>query len=392
LRIERAGVLNSQLSIPTLGLYLHLPFCRVHCTYCPFVISTDIAQQDRYVDALVAEVMLKGTVHAAPAGRSSDLERQRVESIYFGGGTPSRTSIQNLKRVVAAIRDRFDVADDAEFSMEANPEDITASSIAEWRALGVNRLSIGVQSFNDAELAPLNRVHTSARAHEAISLAIASRLRVTIDLILGLPQQTPESFVSTMEQAIASGAGHISLYMLDLEERTPLSTLVERGRVTIPEDEIVAPLYLKAVEMLDRAGFHQYEISNFARRGEECLHNLRYWTGGAYFGLGVAAHSFADGRRFANTRNIRTYIDAQGKAEDFSETIGEAESRRERLFLRLRQTSGINYEELERLCGQEGREWVDRGLRDGWLRRDGESVAFTPSGFLLSNEFISQLF
>jgi oxygen-independent coproporphyrinogen-3 oxidase len=180
--------------------------------------------------------------------------------------------------------------------------------------------------------------------------------------------------------------------MLDLEERTPLSTLVERGRVAIPDDEIVAPLYLKAVEMLARASFHQYEISNFARDSEQCLHNLRYWTGDDYFGLGVAAHSFAKGRRFANTRNIRTYIEANGVAEDFSETIGEPERRRERLFLRLRQTSGINYEELERLCGQEGREWVDRGLRDGWLRRDGEHVAFTPSGFLLSNEFISQLF
>jgi putative oxygen-independent coproporphyrinogen III oxidase len=371
-------ILSSEFAM-SVGLYLHLPFCRVHCTYCPFVISTDIAQQDRYVDALVAEIEAKG-------------EGARVESIYFGGGTPSRTSVENLQRIVAAIREKFDVDADAEFSMEANPEDISREAIDAWRALGVNRLSIGVQSFNDDELAPLHRVHSAARAHEAIALAISSSLRVSVDLILGLPQQTADAFESTLQQAIATGAGHISLYMLDLEERTPLSTLVERGQISIPDDEIVATLYMRAVNTLERAGFHQYEISNFARRGEQCRHNLRYWTGGDYLGLGVAAHSFAGGRRFANTRNIRSYIDARGNAVDFSETIGSAEQRRERLFLRLRQTSGIHYEELETLCGQEGREWVERGLRDGWLKRDGEQVAFTPSGFLLSNDFISQLF
>ena len=361
------------------GLYVHLPFCRVHCTYCPFVISTDVSQQDRYVDALLAEIDRKGV-------------GQEIASIYFGGGTPSRTSIENLRRVVARIRERFDVAPDAEFSMEANPEDITAEAIAEWRALGVNRLSIGVQSFDDRELAPLHRVHSASRADEAIRAAVASGIRVSLDLILGLPEQSAASFDATLDRAIASGAGHISLYMLDLEERTPLATLVERGRVVVPDDELTAAQYVRAIEKLERGGFHQYEISNFARRGEECRHNLRYWTGGDYLGLGVGAHSFADGRRFANTRNIRTYIDRMSDAEDFSENIGEAEGRRERLFLRLRQTSGIHYDELQRLCGQEGMAWLDRGLRDGWLRRDGEHVAFTPSGFLLSNELISQLF
>ena len=363
----------------SLGLYVHLPFCRVHCTYCPFVISTDLSQQDRYVEALLAEI-----------DRKSD--REKVDSIYFGGGTPSRTSIGNLRRIVTRLREKFDVAPDAEFSMEANPEDITADAIEAWREMGVNRLSIGVQSFNDAELSPLHRVHTAARAREAIALAVSSALRTSLDLILGLPEQTEESFEATLSEAIASGVGHISLYMLDLEERTALSTLVDRGRISVPDEQLVAALYTRAVEMLERAGFHQYEISNFARDGEECRHNLRYWTGGAYYGLGVGAHSFAGGRRFANTRNIRTYIDSSGDATDFSETIGDEEARRERLFLRLRQTRGIHYEELQRLCGEEGLEWLDRGLRDGWLRRDGEHVAFTPSGFLISNELISQLF
>ncbi len=363
----------------SIGLYLHLPFCRVHCTYCPFVISTDESQQEAYVEALLAEI----TRTATP---------RPVQSIYLGGGTPSRTGAANLRRILSRIRDRFDVVPDAEISMEANPEDVQPESLEEWRRSGVNRLSVGVQSFHDAELEPLHRVHTAARAREAIALAVRVMPRVSLDLILGLPEQTRDSFESTLEQAIARGVGHISLYMLDLEERTPLQALVERGRVVIPDDELVATLYVRAVDTLAGAGFHQYEISNFARDGEECRHNLRYWTGGAYLGLGVGAHSFDGGRRFANTRNMRTYIESNGDAVDFTEVIGDAEGRRERLFLRLRQTSGIHYDELQRLCGQEGIEWLDRGLRDGWLRREGERVAFTPSGFLLSNELISQLF
>jgi oxygen-independent coproporphyrinogen-3 oxidase len=363
----------------TLALYVHLPFCRVHCTYCPFVISTDQSQQERYVDALLAEIDRRGG-------------GERVQSIYFGGGTPSRTRVRDLERIAERIRQRFDVAADAEFSMEANPEDIRGEAALAWRAFGVNRISIGVQSFHDSELEPLHRVHTAARAREAIALAVASGVRVSLDLILGLPQQTAESFESTLGQAIASGVGHISLYMLDLEERTPLQTLVERGRITLPDEELVASLYLRAIEALCRGGFRQYEISNFARQGQECRHNLRYWTGGAYHGLGVGAHSFDGARRFANTRNIHTYIESNGEAADFSEIIGDAERRREALFLGLRQTSGIHYDELQRLCGQEGMQWLDRGLDDGWLRRDGERVAFTPSGFLVSNELISQLF
>ena len=163
-------------------------------------------------------------------------------------------------------------------------------------------------------------------------------------------------------------------------------------RATLPDDGFVADLYIEAIELLEAGGLHQYEISNFARAGEECLHNLRYWTRLPYRGLGLGAHSFMEGRRFANTRDIRRYIESAPAAADFSELLGADEERRETLFLGLRQTGGLDYEHLARLCGQEGIEWMDRGLRDGWLQRAGEKVAFTPAGFLLSNEYISQLF
>jgi putative oxygen-independent coproporphyrinogen III oxidase len=368
----------------SLGLYVHLPFCRVHCTYCAFAVVTDITQQDRYTEALLKEI----------AGRDSQdcLSSTVVDSTYFGGGTPSRTSLENLFRVTAAIRENFTLTPDAEFSMESNPEDITPESVTTWCELGVNRISVGVQSFHDAELFPLGRVHGSKLARDAVATVVESGVRANLDLILGLPGQTRESFVETIETAIGSGVGHISLYMLDLEENSPLSTQVGRGRATLPDDDLVAELYVEAIDRLENAGLHQYEISNFARTGEECRHNLRYWSRGEYLGFGLGAHSFVGDRRFANTRDIRRYIELSPVASDFSEELTDLETKRETIFLRLRQPAGIDYAVLERLCGPEGLEWIDRGLKDGWLRRSGGSVAFTPAGFLLSNDYISQLF
>ena len=365
----------------SLGVYVHLPFCRVHCTYCPFAISTDLGLQNSYTGALIREI-------------ESRLGDGEVESIYFGGGTPSRMSIENLQRIASSIlwwggRPRPPVA---EFSIEANPEDITEDALDGWRGLGVNRVSIGVQSFHDAELTAIGRIHNAARAREAVAMAAASGVRTNLDLILGLPHQTEESFESTLRQAIDLGAGHLSLYMLDLEEGTPLHAQVARGRVDVPEDDLVARLYDRAVDTLERAGLAQYEVSNFARPGEECRHNLRYWHRGEYHGFGLGAHSFIGEERFANTRNIRDYIADPIHARDFSETLGDDERKRERLFLGLRQASGMYYEDLIRLCGQEASEWIERGLRDGWLQQSEGRVAFTSSGFLLSNDYISQLF
>jgi oxygen-independent coproporphyrinogen-3 oxidase len=360
------------------GVYVHLPFCRNHCTYCPFVISTDLSLQDTYVDALVAEIGRKGS-------------GEGVDTIYFGGGTPSRTSIANLTRVAAAIGEHFDVDREAEFSIEANPEDVDDQALAQWRALGVNRVSIGVQSFHDRELAPLARVHGRERAIAAVRAAVASGVRTNLDLILGLPLQTAASFRETLDIATTLGVGHISMYLLDLEEKTPLQTQVARGRATLPDEDEVASLYVDAVGRLQAAGLRQYEVSNFARPGEECRHNLRYWRRREYHGFGIGAHSFIRERRFANTRDIHRYAKGDFEA-DFAEELGAVEARREALLLGMRQSAGLESSEVARLCGQEGTEWMERGIEGGWLRRDGSRVAFTPAGFLLSNDYISQLF
>lgn len=363
----------------SLGLYFHLPFCAVHCTYCPFAISTDIALQDAYVDAVIRELSVVGW-------------RLAVDTIYLGGGTPSRTSLHNLTRLFAAIRSHYDVSADAEITLEANPEDVSEEAVSAWRALGVNRISVGVQSFHDEELRVIGRIHDRAQALDAVRTVVASGARANLDLILGLPNQTADSFRESLDAAVALGAGHLSLYMLDLEERTPLQVQAARGRVSLPEDDLVADLYVEAIERLGRSGLRQYEISNFARTGEESRHNLRYWTRSEYLGFGLGAHSFVGSERFANTRDIRRYIELAPDARDFAEDLGEHEVRRETIFLQLRQTSGMCYEDLVALSGEEGIEWIERGLQDGWLRRSDGRVAFTASGFLQSNDFISQLF
>jgi oxygen-independent coproporphyrinogen-3 oxidase len=315
-----------------------------------------------------------------------------VDTVYLGGGTPSRTSLPNLARLFAAIRAHYDIADGAEITLEANPEDVSAESVQAWRDLGVNRISVGVQSFHDDELRVIGRIHDRAQALEAVRTIVASGARSNLDLILGLPNQTAESFRASLDTAIELGAGHLSLYMLDLEERTPLQVQASRGRVSLPDDDLVADLYLEAVERLGHAGLRQYEISNFARPGDESRHNLRYWTRSEYLGFGLGAHSFRGSERFANTRDIRKYIELAPDARDFAEELGEAEVQRETIFLQLRQTSGMCYEDLLALRGEEAVEWIERGLQDGWLRRNDGRVAFTPSGFLQSNEYISQLF
>jgi oxygen-independent coproporphyrinogen-3 oxidase len=358
------------------GVYVHFPFCRVHCSYCAFAVSTDLSLQERYFSGLLGEIDRR-------AGGA-------VDSIYFGGGTPSRTDRAHLAAVSARIRQAFEVADNAEFSLEANPEDVSAEAINFWRSIGANRLSIGVQSFHDSELLPLGRVHGADRAREAIGEAVRSGIRTSVDLILGLPLQTSDSFRASLDEAIAAGVGHLSLYMLDLEEGTSLQRQVASGRTSLPDDESVAELYLIAIDILAAAGFEQYEISNFARGGEECRHNLRYWRRGEYHGFGAGAHSFIHGRRFANARDVRQYIEQA--QPDFTEVLNETDVKRETIFLRLRQVAGIDYEEVARLCGQEGIEWMEHGVTEGWLRRNGLRVAFTPSGFLLSNDLISQLF
>jgi oxygen-independent coproporphyrinogen III oxidase len=367
---------------PSLALYVHLPFCRVRCSYCPFAISTDTDLEERYLAALITEIGRR-----FPAGA-------RISSLYLGGGTPSHTSPGGLAKLFDAIG-RLERDEAIEVTLEANPEDVTPESVRLWMALGINRISIGVQSLDDRELRPLRRVHSADDALRAIALSLDAGFRTSADLIIGLPQQSGESFGRSLRGALESGVGHMSVYMLDLEEGTFLERQVSTGRVALPDDEEAAQQYLRTVETARDFGLEQYEISNFARPGEESTHNLKYWTRAAYLGVGLGAHSFLGDERSGNATAMRDYLGRIEKGSDaivFRERITEVEERHERIFLSLRQTRGIEYSDLVQLCGPEGEEWQTRGLEDGWLQRSGTRVGFTPRGFLLSNEYISQLF
>ena len=364
------------------GIYIHLPFCRVQCTYCPFAVSTDLRLEQAYTDALVGEIEAAGDLGP-------------IDTLFLGGGTPSRSPLDSLRRVIDEVRRRSPVDERAELSIEANPEDVTPAALEGWRSLGVTRVSVGVQSLHDDELYPLGRGHRSSAAREAVALAVASGLRTSVDLILGLPHQTPSGFEETLDGMVSAGVGHLSLYMLDLEEGTALHRQVREGRAAVPPDEETAQSYRRAVERLEGLGFAQYEISNFAREGEACRHNVGYWQRKPYRGFGIGAHSFDGARRFANCRNIGQYIEAisNGRsAVDFSEELGPTERRHEAIFLGLRQASGLDYRELIELCGEKGAEWASRGFEGGWLRQRDGRVAFTSEGFLFSTEYIAQLF
>ena len=282
-----------------IALYLHIPFCLSKCPYCDFNTYEGIEPQiDGYVAALAREIELWGEL----------LDRPRVTSVYFGGGTPSYISPGAIDTTMAAIRSSFDVITSAEISMEANPGDITPERVTSWRASSINRLSIGVQSFDDGLLVSLGRRHTSEQAAEAARVAKSNGFEnFSLDLMFGLPNQTLDQWRLSLERCMELVPRHVSLYGLSLEPGTPLEADVRLGRTPLPDPDVGADMYTLAEDRLAEEGFDHYEISNWARPGYESVHNLAYWKLTPFLGLGAGAHSFVGGRRFSNIRSPRGY-------------------------------------------------------------------------------------
>lgn len=339
----------------------------------------DLRSRERYFAALEQEI----------ACQRPDPE---LSTLYFGGGTPSLSTIEELERILSLFPPAAGLA---EVTLEANPEDVAASAIAAWKGVGISRLSVGVQSLHDAELRPLGRLHGPDRALESLRLAIDAGFRTNADLIIGLPGQTRARFVESLEPVLAAGVGHVSLYVLDLDEDTPLRRRVEKGRTTLPDEEIVVDLYMEAIDRCADHGLEHYEISNFARPGEESRHNLGYWTRAPYGGAGLGAHSFDGTRRRANVRDIGEYILRSERGDpvvDFEEVIGPIEAVEEEIFLSLRQRDGIEVARLTALRGDAVQQWIERGIEAGAIALSGSRVAFTPRGFLISSELVAELF
>jgi len=373
----------------TIAVYIHIPFCRARCTYCDFNTYAGIGHL--YADYVAA---LETEIKAAGRRRARDRDRLTARTIFFGGGTPTVLPLTRLEQILAAGRQAFAVYDSAEISSEANPGTVDREYLEGLRALGINRLSLGVQSFDPTMLRLLGRLHTADQAVETFRLAHEVGFgNVNLDLIYGLPYQTLDHWEETLQRALALGPEHLSAYALGLEEGTLLKEQVDRGQHPRPDPDLAADMYLLAEEMLADAGYRHYEISNWARPGRECRHNLTYWRNEPYLGFGAGAHSWFGGRRFWGVLSPEEYIQRVSgglSTAGGSEEIGRGLEMAETVILGLRLDEGVGLEDfaarfdrrLEELYKRELGELTELGLVEV---SDG-SPRLTQRGRLLANE------
>lgn len=371
-----------------LGLYIHIPFCRSKCDYCDFYsLSGRETRMDDYQKALLVHMG-----ETAPQARSYS-----VDTVYFGGGTPSFYGEKRLRALLKSIGKRFELAKDAEITVECNPDSVDKQMLTQLRRAGFNRISLGVQSACDRELAQLHRPHTFAQAQEAAAAARAAKFKnLSLDLIYGLPGQDMAGWQDTVEQALALEPEHLSCYGLKVEPGPPLDDRVVRGE-RLPGDDAQADMYLWMVDRLAQAGYLQYEISNFARPGFQSRHNLKYWMGRPYIGFGPGAHSDFGGRRYSFVRDLEDYISGileGGRVIDQSELIPQRERGGEYLMLRLRTTRGVEEWEYRReyfMNFDSIEQKLEEYERQGWAERHDRRWNLTPKGFLVSNQLICDL-
>lgn len=365
-----------------LGVYVHIPFCKRKCDYCDFYsLAGREDQMDRYQKALLSHIAETAPIAQVP-----------VDTIYFGGGTPSLYGEKRLKEILAALKKQLPVEKNAEITLEANPDSVDLRSLRRLRRAGFNRISLGVQSTDDVCLRALGRIHTWQQVQEAVAACRRAKFPdVSLDLIYGLPGQTMEQWEKTLSDALTLQPEHLSCYGLKLEEGTPLYR--QRDSLTLPDDEAQADMYLYAVEYLRQNGYEQYEISNFARPGHASRHNLKYWTLGEYAGFGPGAYSDFGGVRYGYIRDLDRYIAGELVLAE-SEHIPVSEREMEYIMLRLRTTEGMNIREFE---NRFRRRFDPLGARlevyagHGLAQRTEQGWRLTPRGFLVSNQIIGEL-
>jgi len=369
-----------------LGLYVHIPFCSAICNYCNFNRGLfDANLKEQYVAALLREIATSGD--GSPA-----------DTIYFGGGTPSLLEPWEIGAVIQACRNSFNVSNDAEITMEANPETVMPERLAGFREAGVNRLSYGVQSFRDEELQRLSRLHSASRAAEAFAMARRAGFdNISLDLMMWLPQQTIAQWLESVDALIALSPEHASLYILELYPNAPLRDTMARSQWSLAPDDDAAEMYLQAMARLDAAGYEQYEISNVARPGRESRHNMKYWTDGEWLGFGCGAHSTRRGVRWKNLSSTPEYIAAVASGGQLAaerRVLTGREALEEALFTGLRLARGIDTDTVRTRYGVDvwslyGAE-LARFREAGLLIYDGRLLRLSRAGMLLANEIMSQ--
>ena len=376
---------NNEKAPRSLGLYIHIPFCRTKCLYCDFCsfVSRNEDDRDKYVCALINEIKERAT------------KEYLVDTIYFGGGTPSLLSVEQISRILSCIRENFVVCEDVEITLECNPMTHLNDGKEYFSALkfcGVNRLSLGIQSAIDKELKLIGRHHTFEEAKRTFFDARESGFdNISVDLMFGIPSQTIETLDYSLEQFISLGAEHISIYSLQLEEGTPLHRM--RDRYSLADDDTVADMYELVVTRMKNVGYHHYEISNFAKEGRESRHNSKYWQLDEYIGFGLSAHSDFKGLRIENTKDMEKYL--LGEWVQNSIAINEAEREFEFIMLGLRTSRGISkLEFFERFGVDFDEKYGEKILKlekTGYFLLNGDNIALSERGFEVSNSILAEI-
>lgn len=376
-----------------LGLYLHIPFCGSICSYCNFnrgLFDADL--KVRYVDALVREIS-----QPAPAGAGHAPAGEHVDTIFFGGGTPSLLAPDEIGRLIAACRATYEVSADAEITLEANPETVSDASLAAFRAAGVSRLSFGVQSFEEEELRRLGRAHGAETARGAVRAARAAGFdNVSLDLMLWLPGQSFSSWLRSVDEAIALEPDHVSMYLLELYPNAPLKEEMARAAWTQTPDDEAADMYLAGLERFDAARYAQYEISNVARPGRASRHNLKYWESGRWRGLGCGAHSTMGPWRWHNVAGTADYINRVHAGTPLAVQLHErpvADQLAEALFTGMRLNAGIDRENIRARFGVDP--WAQHGealgpfVEHGLVWTRGSHMGLSRHGMLVANGILA---
>lgn len=366
------------------GIYIHVPFCQKRCIYCDFYSTTyGLTWKRSYVSALRREMLL----------RRSEIDSSRVPSLYIGGGTPSQLPSSLLLEMFQAIKESFTLADEAEVTIEVNPDDVTPHLIKALRQTPVNRISMGVQTFSDSLLRFLNRRHTSAQALQAVQLfREAGYNNISLDLIYGLPGQTFKDWACDVRQLLALDVPHISAYALSYEEGTPLHKMLQENKVSEVSEDLSWQMYDYLIDETAASGFEHYEISNFAKPEMRAKHNSSYWDGSPYLGLGPGAHSYdGDSVRRSNNASVKSYVFSTEDVPHQVEVLSHDEQYNELVMTRLRTVSGLPLSiltpEQKSYCLQ----MAEPHLRCGYLFNENEALRLSRKGIFVSNSIISDL-
>lgn len=369
------------------GIYIHIPFCRRKCSYCDFysLPQPQPAAMDRYIRSLIKEIEV----------RASQWQEYQFSTIYLGGGTPSLLEPAHIQKLLKAIFCHYNLTPDPEISMEANPATVSRQSLQELQIAGINRLSLGVQSFRDNELKLLGRIHGTREVEDTImALDNAGIKNFNLDLIYGIPGQTLQDWIYNLRMAEKCHPQHISAYLLQLDPSTPLARRIDSGELSAGDEDLEAVMYYSTIDYLSSKGYQHYEISNYASAGFECRHNLIYWQAHEYLGLGAGAVSYQNGKRTMNKTDLNAYLNRTAADDSWATEILEVMTGREKLLdaviLGLRMTSGIKPSELLQRFGIDfSREYhaiIEKLEQDGLLITEQDRIRLSRKGYFLSNQ------